>query len=75
MERRAIVVRGVVQGVGFRPFVHEVAARLRLGGFVRNQTGSVLIEVEGDAGQLEQFLSELGGRPPPLARRCEPRIR
>jgi hydrogenase maturation protein HypF len=67
MERRAITVRGIVQGVGFRPFVHGLAARLRLGGFVRNQTGSVLIEVEGETPSLERFLNELTSQPPPLA--------
>jgi hydrogenase maturation protein HypF len=67
MERRAFVVRGIVQGVGFRPFVYRLAARHHLGGFVKNQTGSVLIEVEGDAASLEQFGAELAHRPPPLA--------
>lgn len=67
MERRAIVVRGVVQGVGFRPFVYTLAARFRLFGFVRNETGSVLIEVEGDPSALDGFLAELADRPPPLA--------
>src|SRR5436309_1580411 len=67
MERRAIVVRGIVQGVGFRPFVYHLATRLRLSGFVTNQTGSVLIEVEGEAPSLEVFLAELTERPPPLA--------
>jgi hydrogenase maturation protein HypF len=67
MERRAIVVRGIVQGVGFRPFVYGLAARLRLGGFVKNQTGSVVIEVEGEPPALERFLGELADRPPPLA--------
>jgi hydrogenase maturation protein HypF len=67
MERRAFVVRGIVQGVGFRPFVYHLAARHRLGGFVRNQTGTVLIEVEGEPPSLEQFGAELAHRPPPLA--------
>ncbi len=67
MERRAIVVRGIVQGVGFRPFVFHLAERLRLGGFVKNQTGSVLIEVEGAGPSLEQFLADLAGKAPPLA--------
>lgn len=67
MERRAIVVRGLVQGVGFRPFVYNLAARLDLVGFVRNQTGSVVIEVEGEPPSLERFLGELTDRPPPLA--------
>jgi hydrogenase maturation protein HypF len=68
MERRAIVVSGIVQGVGFRPFVYSLASRLRLHGFVRNQTSGVLIEIEGEAVSLESFLAEMVGKPPPLAR-------
>ncbi len=68
MERRAIAVHGVVQGVGFRPFVHSLASRLELSGFVKNRAGSVLIEVEGDAPALDHFLTELATKPPPLAR-------
>jgi hydrogenase maturation protein HypF len=67
MERRAIVIRGIVQGVGFRPFVYNLAARLHLGGFVRNQAGAVQIEVEGAPPALDRFLGELADRPPPLA--------
>ena len=67
MERRAIVIRGLVQGVGFRPFVHNLAVRLNLCGFVKNQSGSVLIEVEGELPLIERFLAELADRPPPLA--------
>jgi hydrogenase maturation protein HypF len=67
MERRAIVVRGIVQGVGFRPFVYNLAGRLGLRGFVKNQTGSVLIEIEGESASLEHFLAELADRPPLLA--------
>jgi hydrogenase maturation protein HypF len=47
--------------------VYNLAARLRLGGFVKNQTGGVLIEVEGEATTLERFGAELADRPPPLA--------
>ncbi len=67
MERRTIVVRGIVQGVGFRPFVHNLATQLQLYGFVKNQVGRVLIEVEGETAALERFLAELADRPPPLA--------
>ncbi|MDR3620210.1 MAG: carbamoyltransferase HypF [Paludisphaera borealis] len=67
MERRAIVVTGVVQGVGFRPFVYHLADRFQLHGSVKNQSGSVLIEVEGEPSSLEGFLAELTDRPPPLA--------
>ena len=65
MERRAIAVHGVVQGVGFRPFVYGLASRLGLRGFVKNQTGGVLIEVEGEARSLDRFLAELAASPPP----------
>ena len=68
MERRAILVRGIVQGVGFRPFLFSLATNLALSGFVTNRGGSVHIEVEGDTGSLDAFLSELTTRPPPLAR-------
>lgn len=67
MERRAILIRGVVQGVGFRPFVHRLASRFDLRGFVRNQTSDVLIEVEGEGRSLDGFLAELTSGPPPLA--------
>ena len=68
MDRRAIAVTGIVQGVGFRPFVHDLANRLGLIGFVRNQSGSVLIEVEGEPDSLDRFVGELTASPPPLAR-------
>jgi hydrogenase maturation protein HypF len=67
MERRAIAIQGTVQGVGFRPFVYGLATRFELRGFVRNQTGGVRIEVEGDAGRLDQFMDHLASEPPPLA--------
>jgi hydrogenase maturation protein HypF len=78
MERRAILVRGIVQGVGFRPFVYNLATRLGLCGFVSNQSGSVRIEVEGEPPSLERFVRELTTRPPPLAHieqvSCEQRM-
>jgi hydrogenase maturation protein HypF len=64
--RCAIVVNGLVQGVGFRPYVHRLASHLRLGGFVRNQTSGVLIEVEGEADALDRFVDALAnGAPAP----------
>ena len=48
VERRLIAVEGVVQGVGFRPYVHRLAAANALRGSVRNDAGGVLIDVEGD---------------------------
>lgn len=68
MNRRAVTVEGLVQGVGFRPFVFQLANRLQLAGFVQNRAGSVLIEAEGTAAALDQFLCELEAQPPRLAR-------
>ncbi len=61
-------VTGVVQGVGFRPFVYRLALRHGLVGSVRNASGDVQIEVEGSAVGLEQFLQCLREEAPPLAR-------
>lgn len=66
-ERRAITVQGVVQGVGFRPFVFGLAARLGLAGSVKNRTGGVVVEVEGDPQSLDRFLIDLESASPPLA--------
>jgi hydrogenase maturation protein HypF len=68
MDRRAIAIYGIVQGVGFRPFVYGLASRLRLVGFIKNVNGGVLIEVEGEPHSLDSFLDELTTQPPPLAR-------
>ena len=65
-ERRRFRVRGVVQGVGFRPFVYGLARRHGLGGFVLNDGEGVLIEAEG--GAVEPFAAELVSNAPPLAR-------
>ncbi|MGA8169424.1 MAG: carbamoyltransferase HypF, partial [Methylocystis sp.] len=59
-------VRGAVQGVGFRPFVHGLAREFALDGFVRNDAEGVLLEVEGE--RVEEFVDALRQRPPPLAR-------
>ena len=68
MERRAFDIRGVVQGVGFRPFVHALATRLDLRGFVANHGGLVIVEVEGDPAAVTQFEHDLIAGAPPLAR-------
>jgi hydrogenase maturation protein HypF len=68
MERRAISIEGVVQGVGFRPYVYGLASRLNLRGFVKNRSGGVVIEVEGDSHSLNSFLCVIGESAPRLAR-------
>ena len=59
---------GVVQGVGFRPFVHRLAARHALSGWVRNCAGAVEIELEGADAEIAEFLVDLESSAPPLAR-------
>lgn len=69
MTRRRIrvCVHGVVQGVGFRPFVYTTATALGLSGSVRNDSAGAVVEVEGSGAALEAFLDRLRNRPPPLA--------
>ncbi|WP_307802082.1 carbamoyltransferase HypF [Actinomadura violacea] len=65
--RVGVRVEGIVQGVGFRPFVHGLATGLGLSGLVGNDARGVFIEVEGPAGAVERFLDGLRERPPRLA--------
>ena len=63
-----IHVTGVVQGVGFRPFVYALAQRLALTGWVRNTAGGVEIELDGPTSALLAFVEGLSREAPPLAR-------
>jgi hydrogenase maturation protein HypF len=63
-----IRVGGVVPGVGFRPFVYRLAHQHALKGWVRNTSGSVDIEVEGNGETINNFLSDLKTKAPPMAR-------
>ena len=65
---RRLRVRGVVQGVGFRPFVYRYARSLGLVGWVRNDGGGVEIEVQGSEPLVEAFTRGLVAEAPPLAR-------
>src|SRR6266850_3150102 len=65
--RKKIQVRGVVQGVGFRPFVYNLARGLGLSGYVLNCSSGVTIEIEGSDAAVSQFLETLAQHPPPLA--------
>lgn len=68
IQRWRILIQGIVQGVGFRPFVYGQALHWRLGGFVLNDSQGVTIEVEGRLEQLEHFVVALREKLPPLAR-------
>ncbi|TLN01885.1 carbamoyltransferase HypF, partial [bacterium] len=63
-----IRVRGIVQGVGFRPFVYGLAVNNHLTGWVRNTSSGVEIEISGTALNLQAFCQHLQNNPPPLAR-------
>jgi hydrogenase maturation protein HypF len=67
-RRRRVRVRGVVQGVGFRPYVYALARRLSLSGEVWNTPDGVVAEVEGDAADVDAFCRRVGPEAPPLAR-------
>lgn len=76
MERWQISVQGVVQGVGFRPFVWTLAHEYHCSGWVCNDARGVTIEIQGPSDALAHFLKRLTSTPPPLARiaavECQP---
>ena len=59
--RKAVEITGIVQGVGFRPFVYRLANDCNLVGFVANTPGGVSIEVQGDAKSVERFRGRADG--------------
>ncbi|MDH4158384.1 MAG: acylphosphatase, partial [candidate division Zixibacteria bacterium] len=67
-QRLLINVNGVVQGVGFRPFVYRLATATQLVGFVSNNSTGVVIEIEGPSDVLAKFRRDLIEQLPPLAR-------
>jgi hydrogenase maturation protein HypF len=67
MDARRIRVSGTVQGVGFRPFVFNLAGRLDVRGWVSNTSGAVEIGIEGERSALEEFTARLRSEAPPLA--------
>lgn len=74
LEHRTIRVEGVVQGVGYRPFVYTLAVRLRLAGWVLNDSQGVLTEVHGPSDTLEAFTRALRDEAPPLAKVTDVRV-
>jgi hydrogenase maturation protein HypF len=67
LTRKKINIRGIVQGVGFRPFVYNLAKSLHLAGFVHNSSAGVTIEVEGPEVSVTDFLRTLREHPPALS--------
>lgn len=68
MNRRRLLVNGIVQGVGFRPFVVQSAVQLGLVGHVCNTSAGVVIEIQGASADLDDFAKQLTAEAPPLAR-------
>ncbi len=66
--RKTIDVTGIVQGVGFRPFVYRLAQQCQLTGFIANTSAGVTIEVQGEPDLLDRFIERLPAEVPPLAK-------
>ncbi len=75
VKRLEITVTGIVQGVGFRPFVYNLAKRLNLYGHILNSKTGVTIEVEGGEAARDKFLEALKNEAPPLSRIAEIKTR
>ncbi|MCA1586381.1 MAG: acylphosphatase, partial [Acidobacteria bacterium] len=67
MQRATIEVTGLVQGVGFRPYVYSLATSLGLHGLVQNRGAHVFVDVEGEPSALDAFIERLSLAPPPGA--------
>lgn len=66
-QRLKVIVRGAVQGVGFRPFIYRISGELNLNGYVLNSTAGVMIEVEGEKETLDKFLFSIEKDKPPAS--------
>jgi hydrogenase maturation protein HypF len=76
MQSSAVItVKGLVQGVGFRPFIHRLANKFKLAGKVYNRTGSVRIEACGDKKAINMFYRAIDGQKPAAASIAEKQIR
>jgi hydrogenase maturation protein HypF len=74
VKRARIRIAGVVQGVGFRPFLYRLAAEHGITGTVRNDAHGVLVDAQGDNGSLAAFVEEIRQSPPPLAKITEMQV-
>ena len=67
MHSRKIGIKGIVQGVGFRPFIYNLAKKYNLYGYVLNNTSGVSIEVEGEKSLIDEFIENVKKQLPPQA--------
>lgn len=75
MKRLKINISGIVQGVGFRPFVYNMAAYFKLGGHIFNNSAGVEIEIEGETENVDAFVKAVREQAPPLAVVSEVKIK
>jgi hydrogenase maturation protein HypF len=68
MELHCYRILGIVQGVGFRPFIHKLASKYMLNGWILNDSDGVLLEVEGNVEELKKFIDEIKRNPPTMAK-------
>ncbi len=68
MKRAEIGITGIVQGIGFRPYIYNLAQKHLIRGWVFNNEKGVFIDAEGEDGHLDQFIQEIPKLAPPLAR-------
>ncbi|MDY3359018.1 MAG: acylphosphatase, partial [Clostridium celatum] len=66
--RKVVLVEGIVQGVGFRPFVYKLAADFKLKGWVNNTSLGVIVDIEGREEQVLSFIEMLKNNTPSLAK-------
>jgi len=66
--RKNIIIKGIVQGVGFRPFIHKLVQNYNLSGWVLNSNQGVEMDIEGKREELNNFISDIKKKLPPLAR-------
>lgn len=67
MERLYLKIRGIVQGVGFRPFIHKLVQGYGLKGYIKNTSSGVELELEGERRELERFARDIPAKAPKLA--------
>lgn len=67
MSQSRVIVTGIVQGVGFRPFVYRTAKKHGLNGYIRNAGNSVELLLDGDERNIQDFLERLRWEHPPMA--------